>query len=86
MHWALLLPEMDSLTLPCCSDMLVETTIPVLAQPPCPSGLVSQPRRHSVPHPYRDGPMCLGICSDPQVGSSVPTKPYQLGPLSWLGN
>lgn len=52
MHWALLLPEMDSLTLPCCSDMLVETTIPVLAQPPCPSGLVSQPRRHSVPHPY----------------------------------
>lgn len=58
-------PEMDSLTLPYCWNMLVETTIPVLAQPPRPSGLVSQPHRHTVPHPCRDVPCASELSPAP---------------------
>lgn len=57
----------------------------MLADPLCPSGLVSQPhchtvpQRHAVPAPHRGGAVSLGLCFQPQEGSSTPAKIYQRG-------
>lgn len=38
-----------------------------------------------MPHPCRDGATSLGFCAQPQVGSSISSKPYQLGAFRLAG-